>query len=99
MTEAERFFSRVGKSGGDFACWPWTGGRKGGRGGQDYGAFRLGRWGDGTRDLVLAHRWSYHHHFGNIDPGKVIHHACANKLCVNPIHLEIVGNAENYGCP
>lgn len=97
LLEVERFFAHVDKQGNDFKCWIWKGARKGGRGGQKYGSFRVGsRRKGGGRTMELAHRWSYRHHFGNLTSGMVIHHNCDNGLCVNPAHLKEVTVSANY---
>lgn len=59
-------------------CIIWHGGTFGG--GQ-YG--RIGR-------NTYAHRHIWEQCFGYINPGEVIHHACENKLCINPEHLRLV---------
>jgi len=40
----------------------------------------------GAREL--AHRWVYRILVGEIPEGRVLHHRCFNKGCVNPHHLE-----------
>jgi hypothetical protein len=79
---AQRFWSRVDKSGD---CWLWTS-RVGGRG---YGDF------DVNGDGVAAHRVAYELVKGPIPEGLVIDHLCRNKLCVNPDHLEAVTHRGN----
>src|SRR3990172_8553940 len=92
----ERFWSKVDKSGGPDACWPWL-------------AYVLprgyGQYADGRR-LVLAHRFSYAQHIGPIPDGLELNHTCHNiaralgecvggdscmhRRCFNPAHLEPV---------
>jgi len=91
LLEAERFFAHVDKGESSDGCWIWKSGRKGGRTGQEYGSFHTGsRKKGGGRGNRLAHRWSYEHTYGPIERGKVIHHKCENKMCVNPEHLQQV---------
>lgn len=82
-TPIERFngMYKVVKSG----CWEW---RKTSMDKRGYGRFRseVGR---------LAHRFSYHHFKGKLDPKLTIDHLCCNKRCVNPAHLEQVTQREN----
>ena len=62
-------------------CWLWKGKLSHG-----YGYFIGGR----------AHRISYEHWNGKIPEDKVIDHLCRNRNCVNPQHLEVVTQQENY---
>jgi hypothetical protein len=80
--EAERFWSKVDKSG---ECWTWLGARND----VGYGrhSFR------GRR--VMAHRVAYMLTAGDIADGLQLDHLCRNRLCVNPGHLEAVSQYEN----
>ena len=90
---AERFWSKVDKSGGPDACWPWTGCV----GDNGYGQF----W-DGAR-IVKAHRFAAEvgrepidvdhtcHNGGGCKGGKT----CAHRRCTNPSHLEAVTHQVN----
>lgn len=80
----ERFWSKVDKSGGPDACWPWTAGRypKG------YGSFYMrGRDHQSSRVAwVLL----------NGDPGDLfVCHECDNPPCCNPAHLFLGSNSDN----
>ncbi|WP_436702436.1 HNH endonuclease [Nocardioides sp. BYT-33-1] len=82
---AEAFWSQVDR-GSDDACWEWRGGvdRDG------YGRFRnpLGR---------RAHRYSLALSLGEPLPkGAVVRHACDNPPCVNPAHLSIGTDRDNF---
>lgn len=88
MSEPTRFWSKVDRSGGNSACWPWAGGKTGPGG---YGRFRAGRPGR----LVPAHRYAYELMIGPIPDGLCLDHLCRNRSCVNPAHLEPVTNREN----
>lgn len=82
VDDARRFYSHTWQSGD---CWIWTGGS--GTGG--YGRWRH----DGSP--VLPHRFSYTYMISDIPDGLVLDHACRNRLCVNPYHLEPVTNRVN----
>lgn len=84
-----RFWSRVDRSGGPDACWPWI------RRGDSlvtrcsYGAAMF----DGRR--VLTHRFAYEVTKGPIPDGLIILHACDNPPCCNPAHLRAGTYADN----
>lgn len=74
----DRFMARVEKQ--EDGCWMWTGNvTKNG-----YGDLNrtCPEWG-----TSYAHRWSYIHHKGPIQEGKMIRHTCDIRHCVNPAHL------------
>lgn len=83
VTVAERFWSRVDRSG---ACWLWTAGRNN----YGYGAFYPSKG-----NQVLAHRFAYELLVGPIPEGLQIDHVCRVRACVNPEHLECVTSKEN----
>jgi hypothetical protein len=86
-SNVERFWDYVSKEGED-QCWIWKGCIKNG-----YGSFwiRDGNYTNGGK-MVSAHRYSYEIMFGKIEKGKLIHHICENKLCVNPFHMRLVSS-------
>lgn len=70
---ADRFWSKVDRSGGPDACWPWTGGTTG-----PYGAF------NGT----TANRVALGLSLGRaLTPLEQACHTCDNPPCCNPSHL------------
>src|SRR5690349_16599250 len=56
-------------------CWIWRGVPRNGYG-------RIGN--------RSAHRVSYETYRGPIPEGFHVHHICGTKLCVNPVHLEVI---------
>jgi len=61
-------------------CWVWRQAPRNGYG-------RVGN--------RAAHRVSYEIYRGPIPEGFHIHHACGQKLCVNPLHLEAISPREH----
>jgi hypothetical protein len=45
--------------------------------------------------MVRAHRYFWESHYFPIPPGKVLHHTCGNKDCVNIQHLQLMTKAEH----
>ena len=72
-------------------CWEWVGTRTV----EGYGKVTMGR--DNNKPVMMqAHRASYETHIGPIPDGMTIDHLCANRGCVNPLHLEVVTMKENW---
>ena len=83
MTDAvERLMSRVQQSDG---CWLWTGAVTGT---PAYGRAYL-------NGPMPAHRAIWTVLVGPVPRGMVLDHLCREKLCVNPMHLEVVTQKEN----
>lgn len=87
---SERFWSKVDRSAGAGACWPWLGGRDK----DGYGRFSHGR------RTARAHRFAYELAHGPIPSGPngrplCVLHECDNPPCCNDSHLKLGTNAEN----
>lgn len=82
--ELDRWLSLVDRSGGAQACWPWIGTKTH----DGYGMFRVGSRTDGSRAMVLGHRWGYEHFVGAVPDGLELDHVrCDDPGCANPAHV------------
>lgn len=82
----DRFWSKVDKSGGQDACWPWT--RKPNTSG--YGQFSMGRGKN-----VRVNRAAFLFSGGSIPEGLHVLHRCDSPLCCNPKHLFVGTHSDN----
>ena len=106
-TAEERFWSKVDRSGGPGACWPW-----GAPGDSGYGTFTIGPQPPGGKRAksvrTRAHRFAYSLMYGAIPDGLTVDHLCHNtdktceggttcqhRRCCNPAHLEATSIWEN----
>jgi hypothetical protein len=82
-----RFWSKVDRSGGPTACWPWTDPLTDG----GYGQFTVKQ--DGKFRMVGAHRWILEQILGRkLSPVRGVEdacHSCNNPPCCNPLHLYV----------
>ena len=89
-----RFWNKVNPNGPLYKgtpCWVWTAAKNP----AGYGCFHIGSMIDGSRRMVLAHRFAYFKLIIPIPKGLEPDHLCRNHACVNPIHLEIVTHRIN----
>lgn len=66
--------------GGIDECWNWLAGQTNGY---------------GIANHTYAHRVAYELIVGPIPNDLTIDHLCRNRICVNPLHMEVVTRAEN----
>lgn len=84
-TDWERYEAQIDTSDGPLGCWNWTG--------------RLSPAGypramfSGRRQMV--YRWAYEQVYGPVPQGLECDHACRNRKCVNPGHINAVTRSEN----
>ena len=70
-------------------CWNWQGPTSGeGRGG-GYGRMCV------SGQTCAVHIVSYTHFYGFVPGTKQVDHKCRNRLCCNPLHLELVTHKQN----
>lgn len=67
-------------------CWIWTAGKRR----KGYGTFSV------NGKIQGAHRVSYELFNGPITPGLFVLHKCDIPACVNPTHLFLGNNTDNY---
>lgn len=74
---------------GDY-CWVWLGGTSGTSGrGAGYGRISI------NSKTCATHRVMATHVYGYIPSHMQVDHKCKNRLCCNPVHLEVVTHKTN----
>lgn len=92
------FWHKVDRSGGQDACWPWTGPASGPK---KYPNIRIPRASDRASMATVgrrggqAYRVAYVLSKGPIPKGLTVDHLCFNPLCCNPAHLQLLTLGEN----
>jgi hypothetical protein len=69
----------------DDGCWRWTGHVQT----NGYGQMQV------DHRMIVVHKLAWLLFRGPVPEGMDVHHACGNKRCVNPDHLELVPHAEH----
>lgn len=85
----DRVWERIDSTGGEQACWLWTG---------PVGASGYGNCGwtlGGQAHTTTAHRAAWTSVHGPIADGLHLDHLCRERSCCNPLHLEPVTCREN----
>lgn len=85
---AETFWARVDRSGN---CWLWRGACTH----NGYGHLTVGKWFDGRKRQMRAHRLAFMLTHGHVADGRLVLHACDNRRCCNPDHLRVGSAADN----
>ena len=81
----QRFLNQIIDTGN---CWVWIGTFQGPK--RNYGCMTI------KKKSYRAHRLSFEHYIGPIPSGLGILHSCDNPSCVNPEHLFLGTNKDNY---
>lgn len=89
VADARRILGKLARN--EQGCWEWQGSLDT----HGYAQTRIGSSLDGSRRMVLVHRWVHERLVGPIPDDLVVDHLCENRKCANPGHFNITTSVLN----